>query len=106
MRNLGISGTTPHLTKAYFAKRTGLPDPIWLRPNVAAYAAQVEVRTLAAWSRAGEITRKENGNYDWREIEAYIANWPPERLAKVESGRKRRGETRRKADVAGATESP
>lgn len=77
-----------------------MTNPIWLRPNIAAYAAKVTVRTLASWARDGHISRNENGNYDLRKINTYIESWTSDRVAKVESGRERRGETRRKADVA------
>lgn len=78
-----------------------MTDPIWVRPNVAAYAAGVQVKTLQAWVRRGHITpTNSNGNYDLIAIYAYQQQGTDARMSRAIAARKRRGETRRKADVA------
>lgn len=81
-----------------------MTGPIWVRPNIAAYAAHVQVDTLRAWVRRGHIPPpNENGNYDLREIYAYQREGTEARLSRALHSRKRRGETRRTADVAQET---
>lgn len=73
-----------------------MSEPIWVRPNVAAYAAQVEVNTLVIWVRRGHIPApNENGNYDLRAIYAYQQGREAARVARAVAARKRRGEVRR-----------
>ena len=72
-----------------------MKGPIWVRPNVAAYAADVQVKTLTIWVRRGHIgPPNENGNYNLREIYAYQHEGGEARLARAHAARKRRGERR------------
>lgn len=81
-----------------------MTEAIWVRPNVAAYAAHVQVKTLQAWVRRGHITPpNSNGNYDLITIYTYQQQGTEARMARAIAARKRRGETRRKADVAHET---
>lgn len=69
-----------------------MAEPLWALPAVAAYAAQVQIKTLFQWARRGHITPlAENGCFDLREILAYVERRNYDMAIAV---RKRRGETR------------
>lgn len=78
-----------------------MTEPIWVRPNIAAFAAGVQVKTIRAWAARGHISpANENGNFNLVEVYAYQREGTEVRLARAIAARKRRGETRRKAGVA------
>lgn len=71
--------------------------PIRVLPNVAAYAAGVQVSTLRQWVRRGHIPAPVDGLYDLAAIEAFCRTRDSdrERFGQALAGRRRRGESRR-----------